>query len=343
MRKFLLVISSLLLVTNSARADHCGPQICGVCPAPCVAASHCGSAVSCCPPVVCGPVPKCEPQFRDTEVVVYEPQMVNERRTICTVECRPEERVRQVTVYNTVTERRQVPCNVTVMVPEVRRRTESWTECRQVWEDQVQTQTVMVPHVERRQGFRTVCRPVQARGLRTVCEDRGHWEQRPIPAPPICRPVPVCHPCGGVVAVTCCPIPCPPRFCRVWVPNIVRRQVEYTYCRMEYAQEPCEYSVTVCRPEQRQCSVRVCRMVAEPKSREVEFTVCVPRVEQRIREVVEHRCVPTQREERFTVMVPHEVKCEVDVQVCRMVPRRVVQRVPVYQPCCVTICDPCCY
>lgn len=338
MRKYLWLLSAFFFLSEPVRADHCGTQVCGRCPAPCAAGSLCGPIAPCFPQVACSPVANCQPQFRDLETVVYEPQLVNERRTICTVECRAEERVRQVTVYNTIVERRQVPCNVTVMVPEVRRRTENWVDYRSVWEDKVENYTVMVPSVERRQGTRTVCRPVQARATRMVCEDQGHWEERPLPVSRCLMPV--CVPCGSVAIMNYCSAP---RVCRVWVPKLVQRPVEYTYCRLEFVQEPCEYSVAVCRQEQRQRNVRTCRLVVETKSRDVEYTVCVPRVEQRLREVVEHRCVPSQREDRYTVMVPHEVEREINVQVCRMVPRRVVQRIPMCEPCRFPACDSCCY
>jgi len=53
--------------------------------------------------------------------------------------------------------------------------------------------------------------------------------------------------------------------------------------------------------------------------------------------------VPKEQVQTYTVCVPHTVEKEVQVQVCKMVPKTVTCKVPVTccrpQPCCNSCCD----
>jgi hypothetical protein len=95
-------------------------------------------------------------------------------------------------------------------------------------------------------------------------------------------------------------------------------------------EEPYEYTVTVCRTEQRVQNVKVVEYVPEERSRNVQYTVCVPEQRERVRNVTTFRLVPESRQQSFTVQVPHTVSREVNVPVCQMVPKQVTYRVPVW-------------
>ncbi len=64
------------------------------------------------------------------------------------------------------------------MVPETRTKTCKVTVCTPVWKEVEQQYTVMVPHQEKRQGVRKVCKMEQVKETRTVCKDKGHWEDK---------------------------------------------------------------------------------------------------------------------------------------------------------------------
>ena len=116
---------------------------------------------------------------------------------------------------------------------------------------------------------------------------------------------------------------------RVWRPQIVTEQVPVTVWRSQMSDEPYEYNVTVYRPEPRVQKRRVCEYVNEPQSREVKYTVCVPQQRESVRNVTTYRTVVEQRTQHYTVQVPYTVQKEVEVMVCRSVPKQVLYRVPV--------------
>jgi len=266
----------------------------------------------------CAPAAQaCAPAPQYVEKTILCPTLVTEDRVVTVTECRAETRTYACTVYKTVPETKQVQRKCTVMVPEVRTRTEQYTACRPVWKEETRQYTVMVPHMETRQGTRRVCRMVPVKETRMVCEDQGHWEERARDAAP--GP---CEPCRPV------------RTCRCWVPKIVQKPVEVTCMRREIVEEPCTYRVTVCRPETRTCKVRVCHYEQVPATRTVCYSVCVPQTKTWTENVTCCRRVPVQETRQCTVMVPHQVQKTVKVQVCKMVPKTVKVPVCPPAPCC---------
>jgi hypothetical protein len=180
---------------------------------------------------------------------------------------------------------------VTVNVAETRMRTETYTVCKPVVKQQTQTYTVNVPYTETREGTRKVCRWVPVNETRVVREDQGHFD---------CVQVAVssCGDCGGGCAPTCCghrglfrrrccaqpacpPPCCPPQYVtqKVWVPNIVEKQVATTVMRAQWVDEPYKYLVNLCRAEQRTRTFDVVEQVPETLSRQVPYTVCVPQTQ----------------------------------------------------------------
>jgi len=324
------------------------------------ATAACPCSASCCACAAnCGEV-----QY--VERTVYEPQWVTETRKVVACEYKQEQRQCTRTVYHCVRETKQVERRCTVMVSETRVRkvpysvckpvikevTRQFTVCVPEWKEVERQYTVMVPHQEIRQGVRRVCRMFDEQVTSTVTVDRGHWETRTFEVPSgcccrraHCRRVCCCDPCGP------CLKPCTHTVCRpVWVPNLVAEQVTHTVCRPRVVEEPCQYTVTVCKPETRTCTVRVCEMRQEVRSercqvttyetsmieKDVAYTVCVPKEKTWIETVTTYKQVPQEVTDTYTVCVPHQVEKEVPIQVCRLVPKTV--KVPVCSCSCVVCC-----
>jgi hypothetical protein len=281
-----------------------------------------------------------------------------ERRLVKAVECRTETAQRTVIDRRRVPEIRQVKETVVVMVPEIRSRTETYQVARPVWRDVERTVVVPVPYRETRSGVRQRCRQVLEEEFKTVWRDQGSWEE-------VVADVPCIPSCGigfrprhGFLGYTLCdgygPVsayapdmaaydaglggkPAAQTY-RVWKPKLVPEQVPVKVWRTELVDEPFEYQVTVFRPEERTVRTRVCDYVPEEKSREVRDVVCVPTLRTRVRNITTYNVVEEPRVETFAVRVPYEVEREIEVPVCRMVPKTVVCRVPISGfggcPCC---------
>ena len=347
-------------------------QACGGC-------APCASTCCCCPPTV---------QYVQKTIMI--PTWEIEYRKIQTTECRPKTCRRMVTVHKPVTTTEQVPYEYTVMMPKKCTKTVNYTVCVPVtktvdkkccvcvpvvrkveqqvpvcvpeWTEVEKKYVVQVPVQETREGVRTVCRCVSEKQTCTVCKDKGHWEDRPVAtccAPTCCAPT-CCAP-------TCCAPPEPVKTCKVWVPKIVKEEIEVTVTKPKLFEEPCEYTVTVCKPKVctkkvKECNYKtemktvtrnVCKMVQKtctkkvpvttcvqkPQSKEVEYTVCVPVTKTGTRTVCKTQCVPQKVPQTYTVMVPVQVEKVVPVRVCKMVPRTIT--VPVCcppKPCCAPAC-----
>jgi hypothetical protein len=279
-----------------------------------------------CAPPPCGPaVAPCQPAALPyVEKTILCPTWVREKRLVTVTECRPETRERTDTVCRLVPETRQVERQCTVMVPQVQKRVEPYTVCKPVWREERREYTVMVPHTEMRQGTRRVCRMVAVQQTRTVCEDQGHWEERPV------------TPCGQPCPPTCAPAACEPAkqaaTCRVWVPKIVQKQIPVTCMKPQWVDEPCTYPVTVCKPEKRVCTVRVCHYEKVTAQREVCYTVCVPKVVRRVENVTTYKTITEPKTCKYTVMVPRQVQKEAEVLVCKLVEKKI--QVPLCTPTC---------
>ncbi|RMF59604.1 MAG: hypothetical protein D6743_16055 [Calditrichaeota bacterium] len=317
----------------------------------------------------CGP-PPCGPSYVERTVCV--PQWVVEKRKVVCTEYRKEQREYKYTVYRCVPETKQVTRQYTVMVPERRQKEVTYTVCKPVvkeveqqytvcvpewkevqrtctvmvpvWKEEQRTCTVLVPHKEHRVGTRRICKMVPVTEKRTICRDEGHWEQQLVQVP--------CG--GGLLGLFCCaPACCTTTVCRnVWVPNIVKQEVEVTVCKPQIVEEQYEYDVIVCKPEQRTYTVKVCSYEPQQRTytakvcsyrqevrtrrvklcsyepqkvtRTVEYVVCVPQTREQVCNVTTYKTVAEERTGTCTVLVPHQVEKEVEVKVCRMVPKKVL-------------------
>jgi hypothetical protein len=179
------------------------------------------------------------------------------------------------TCYEAVTEQKTITC--TRYVPETRYRECTETVCRPVYE------------TAEREVCYNVCRPERyTKTVRVCC---GHWENRETQS---CS-TSSCDACAPAAA--CCA-----RTCRVWVPEVVEKQVEcvrnvtetmtkkvpYTVCRMVSEQRTKQVPYTVSRPEQYQTTVPSVRYVAK----QVPYTVTRCEAQVVTKEVPVQVCCP---------------------------------------------------
>jgi hypothetical protein len=182
------------------------------------------------------------------------PQTVYETMTVPVTVYKPVTRTKTVTVYRNVPRTREVTRAVTEYVNVPKTRTETYTVCTPTWKEVTKDVTVMVPSVETREGVRRVCKPVMTTETRTVCKDMGGYE---------CRTYTDCCGCTHT--------------CKVWVPNVVKQEIQVPVCRHQVSEEAYTYNVNVCKPVTEAKTFKVCEMVREEKTREVQFVLCEAR------------------------------------------------------------------
>jgi hypothetical protein len=200
--------------------------------------------------------------------------------------------------------------------------------------------TVMVPVKEERMGTRKVYTSVPVKKTRTVCQDQGHWDEKTVATPcggcashhgsdcgcraKKCGGCASCNGCGGCGATAT-------TTCRVWVPNMVETQVEYTAYECQASEEQYTYHVTVCKPEAKTRKVQVVRHVQEEVAYKYNVTVCKPETRTRKVQVVSHVneevaykynvtvCKPETRTRKVHVVshVNEEVAYKYNVTVCK--------------------------
>jgi YTV len=293
---------------------------------------------------------------RDREIVTYKdvPEVIHRTRTITVMEQVLRPREEKYTVQRTITEKVAQP--YTVCVPYTVTRTATRTVLKPVWKDVECKYTVCVPYCEKRTGMRTVSKCVPVIRTRDFCVDEGCWQERvtaPVCQTPACKP---CVPCGPVVTVAVCKS-------RVWVPKLVHKHESYTVSTVQTVHVPYEYEVKLERPEvrtriekvrtlvptaepysydvqltrteTRTRFIEVCKFVPELRTRIINETVLVPRQKtQTYCETVCHR-VTEKRIVKERIDVPVCVTREVEVRVCRLVPKTVEVQVAM-KPVCVS-------
>ncbi len=177
-----------------------------------------------------------------------------------------------------------------------------------VWEPKPVTAVRYESETKYRQCVETICKPVFETAEREVCYPvckavtylrtvkvcGGHWETREVAC---CVPQP-CDPCAPAVKSV--------QQCRVWVPEMIDKQVE------------CVRYVTETRT--RKVPYTVCRLVTEQRVHQVPYVVC--------------KAVPYQT----TVSCVRYVAKQVPYTVTRCEPRTISTQVPV-QVCCPAACD----
>jgi hypothetical protein len=300
-----------------------------------------------------GPIQRdvgCGPTVQYVEKTICVPEWVTETRRVTVTRYRQEQRTENVLVNVCVPVTTMVERQCVTYVPTYETRQCTYSVQVPEWTDEQRTVTVMVPYTEQRQGTRRVCKTVTETVMQTVTRDCGHWETQMVEV--ACAPVRCfkccvrlrrcgarcgCCSCGG------CGDPCPPAtqtVCKqVWVPKLETVQVPVTVCRTQWVDEPCTYTVTACRPETRTVTVKVLHCRTEQRTR--TYQVCQMKAETRTQTVpvTTYQTQQQTREVTRLVCIPEQVEQDVQVQVCRMVEKRV--QLPVSTGCCVPACLRC--
>lgn len=293
------------------------------------AASNARSGNARCASGDCAPA---APQMVERTIMV--PQMSLETRTVMVPEYRYEQRQKTISVPQFIPKQVTVTRAYTVMIPREVTRTVTYYVRKPVFKDVEVAYTVCVPHVETQTVTRRVCMSIPTPKTHTVIVDEGHWEYAPPtacePAADCCSPVDYCRPrchffrrCSTSCGVDCCGS-------RVWVSNPVERVIPYTSYEHVWEDVPYTCSVTVWKRERHVRTVRQCDFETEPHTKQVTQTVCVPETRTKTCTVTQYDCVLKKQTICYTACVPHYVARQVQVQVCKMVPKKI--QVPV-EPC----------
>jgi hypothetical protein len=330
-----LVLGLLISSTSHVLAGgRHGCRGCGeVYNAPCSSQSPCGSCGSAASSP-CGTAPT-EPVMVEKTILVPKTEM--ETQTIHVTQYKPETRERTVAVMNRVPKTETVTRNYSVMVPKTETKTITYNVCKPVVTEEIQQYVANVPCSESREGTRKVCKQVASTKKRMVTVDQGHWEG-PAPASAASGCGASCENCDDVYGRRhrfrrSCGSPCRGNGCGtvsncgsgpVWVPNPVQQEVEYTAYENVWEDQKYTYNVVVMKPETRTRTVKKCHMVAEQQSREVAFTKCVPEQRSSTHEVTRYECVPSEKTVTYTVQVPYQVEKQIQVRVCKMVPKTIL-------------------
>jgi hypothetical protein len=275
-----------------------------------------------------------ETRTREERIVVRKPVMrqVQQQYTVQVPHVETRRATRRVCKYVPVTETR------TVMVPETRTREEKYTVTTPVTRQVTQNYTVQVPYTETREGTRKVCRWVPVTERRKVCTDQGQYQDVECTVPS-CQPSPNCCSRRGLFRRRCCSEPvCCDTPCaaptvvvqKVWVPNLVEKEIQVIVQKQQLFDEKYTYNVTLCKNETRSRTVNVCEYVQQEKTRNVQYTVCVPKVEN----YVVNKATQVDEEYTFNVTVCKPETRTRTVTVCDTVEEVQVRQVPY------TVCVP---
>jgi hypothetical protein len=335
-----LAIATCLIMTLSVQADAFGRRRCGSGCSPCgIGGSLCATRGNASEPVY-------------VEKTIMVPTYVEESRTVKQTVYETETRIKTVTVKKCVPVQEERTRTYTVMVPEKKTKTINYTARKPVWmavskkytvrvpvwSNKDVTYTVMVPTKEQRQGTRAVSKRLPVTKTQTVKRDKGGYETHVVEVSTGCggrccgRRERCCGSCGGCGSVGTRTVER-----KVWVPNIVEEEIEYTVYQCVTEKVPYTYAVWVCKPEERTKTVRVCNYenqtrfktytvcnyVTAQRSRDVTYTVCAPKEKTETYTVTVYKTETEEKEVEYKVSVPKTVEQEIKVTVCKMVPKTI--------------------
>ncbi len=274
-------------------------------------------------PIQKGPIQAPQPQVVTKTIMV--PHVEYRSKVVIDYVSTPVPRQRVVHVTRMVPETTMVMRQFPVVTPQPRTRIETYRVCHMEYEEVADTITVCVPYTEMRQGVRTVCNMVKEVVMHTVTEEGGHWEDAPS-AGPVQKGMEQAPLQKG-------PIQGPIQKGRVWVPEVIKKQVPVVHYRPEYTQVPYEYPVHLTRLESRPITRTVARPRYETKEREIHYTVPVTTYVER--EVPRTVCRPVVEEKvvHYTDYVRTPVERQVTVPVCTMVPKTITYTIWPCQSC----------
>ncbi|MBX3414821.1 MAG: hypothetical protein KF708_19200 [Pirellulales bacterium] len=277
------------------------------------------------------------------ERTVLVPEMSLETRTVMVPEYRLEQRQKKIIVPHYIPRQVTVERPYTIYHPKCVTRTVQCMVRTPVYADVQENYTVCVPQLVTKTGTRKVCKVVTAQKTQKVVVDQGHWEDAPAAGcgavVDCASPVDCCRPrcrlfrrCStGCGTATCGTAGCGSR---VWVSNPVEKEVAYTCQEKVWVDEPYTCQVTVMKPETRTRTVRRCTWKFEPRMKQVQQTILEAEHGTKTCTVTRYDFAPEEKTVVCCVCVPHFVPKQVQVQICRMVPKTVQVPAPCETPSC---------
>lgn len=243
------------------------------------------------------------------EKTVYVPQWTTERQTCTETRYRMETREKDCVTYKCVPVTKEVPYKYTVYVREKRMVPQTFEVDTPVckWVDQKYHEYYPSKMTVTRYNTRTECKPVTVK--KVVTKDEGHWEDQQVES---------CDANGKPCVKTC----------RVWVPKLVKHEIEVTENKTVCVREPYECEVDICVPVERTRRVKVWETKTETKTVENCHEEVVPKTRTKMVTVCITEKVPEVTKVPVEVRVPYTVEVEKNVRVCKMVPKTICVPVP---------------
>jgi hypothetical protein len=238
------------------------------------------------------------------EKTVYVPQWTTEIRKCLETRYRTETREKECVTYRTVPVTKDVPYKYTVYVREKRVEPQMLEIDTPVykWVDQTYHEYYPSKMTVTRYHTRTECRPVQVK--KVVTKDEGHWEEKPVES---------CDVSGKPCAKTS----------RVWVPRLVKQEIEVTENKTVCIREPYTCEVDISVPVERTRRVKVWETKTETKVVENCYETVVPKTRTKMVTVCIDEKVPEVTTVPVEVRVPYQVEVEKKVRVCKWVPKTI--------------------
>ena len=260
-----------------------------------------GSANAQCNTGNCQPAAACNM----VEKTVMCPTWVTETRTVKETHYRNEERSKECTTYKNTTVEKKVCCPITVWVKKEKVEIQNYEVTIPTYEWFDEEYTEMVDGTLDITTYKTVKTCVPVTKTKTVCVCEPEWVE---------REVEYCGPCGQICKkkVTC------------YEPKMVEKQCEYTVNETVCTQVPCVRTIDTCEPVTKTRKVKRIVNKVEPRKHESKYVTYEPLQKFERKTVCETVCVPVVNVVTETVCVPYEVEKEVEVRVCKMLPKTIL-------------------
>ena len=241
------------------------------------------------------------------EKTVMCPEWVTETRIVKETRYRQEERQKECTVYTTQQVQKKVCCPITVWVKKEKVDVQEYEVTVPTWEEQEEEYIEWVDGTLDITKYKTVTKCVPVTKTKTVCVCEPQWVEKEIEC---------CGPCGETVIkkVSC------------YEPKMVQKEVEYTVHETVCEKVPYTTTIETCEPVTKTRTVKRLVNKTEMKKHESKYVTYEPLEKFERKYVTVCEKVPETKIVTETVCVPYEVEKEVEVRVCKMVPKTV--RVP---------------
>jgi hypothetical protein len=238
------------------------------------------------------------------EKTIMCPEWTTETRIVKETKYRNEERTKECTVYTKQNVEKKVCCPITVWVKKDMVEVQEYEVSIPTYELVDEEYTEMVDGTLDITTYKTVSKCVPVTKTKTVCVCEPQWVE---------REVEYCGPCGTkcVKKVTC------------YEPKMVEKQVEYTCTETVCEKVPCVRTIDTCEPVTKVRKVKRIVNKIETRTHESKYVTYEPLQKFERKTVCVCECVPETKTVTETVCVPYEVEKEVEVRVCKLVPKTI--------------------